>query len=86
MPNPYDALRDAAAAMAYALADNGHDEADPENEGCLGCAALAEYARAMRTDRPVGFVRSNGAGEIVFRQAGHPSNDPGDPWCPVFLP
>lgn len=35
--------------------------------------------------RPVGFVNHNGAGEIVFRQAGHPGNDPGPPWAPVYL-
>jgi hypothetical protein len=35
-------------------------------------------------DRPIGFVKHNGAGEIVFRQAGHPSNDPMEPWVPVY--
>lgn len=35
--------------------------------------------------RPVGFVQHNGAGEIIFRQAGHPSNDPEPPWRPVYL-
>lgn len=35
--------------------------------------------------RPIGFVKHNGAGEVTFRQAGHPGNDPGPPWAPVYL-
>ncbi len=37
--------------------------------------------------QPVGFAKSNGAGEIVFRQAGHPTNDAQlEPeWQPVYL-
>lgn len=36
----------------------------------------------------VGFARSAGAGEIRFRQAGHPDNerlDPEWPWQPVYV-
>lgn len=36
---------------------------------------------------PIGYVRSNGAGEIVFRQAGHSTNNDSlvaDGWLPVY--
>lgn len=36
----------------------------------------------MSHDEPVGFVKANGAGEIIFRQ-GHPANFP-PPWRPVY--
>jgi hypothetical protein len=42
-----DAIREAADAMAYALADEGHDEKEPSAGSCLGCAALAQYAKAL---------------------------------------
>lgn len=36
--------------------------------------------------QPVGWVKANGAGEVVFRQACHPANDAhlGPEWHPVF--
>lgn len=34
--------------------------------------------------RPLGFVLHNGSGELLFRQAGHPSNDPEPPWRPFY--
>lgn len=39
-------------------------------------------------DRPIGFAKHNGAGEIIFRQAGHPSYDAtllAEHWKPVWL-
>lgn len=42
----------------------------------------------MTDIRPVGFVKHNGCGEIIFRQAGHPSNDTAllnDGWLPVYI-
>jgi hypothetical protein len=47
--------------------------------------AEAERIAEMFEARPIGFVMHNGAGEIIFRQAGHPSTDPGPPWRPVQL-
>jgi hypothetical protein len=41
----------------------------------------------IETERPVGFVKRLGAGEIDWRQAGHPGNDEAllkDGWHPVF--
>ena len=43
----------------------------------------AEFDKPVEPQRPVGFVKHNGCGEILFRQAGHPSNDPEPPWRPV---
>ena len=40
-----DQLRAVAREMAVALADNGHDPGD--DEGCVGCAALAAYVDAV---------------------------------------
>lgn len=42
---------------------------------------------SIETERPVGFVKRLGAGEIDWRQAGHPGNDEAllkDGWHPVF--
>lgn len=51
-------------------------------------AEMAEVLRTLR-DRhnPIGWARSNGCGEIVFRQAGHPANDAKLPeeWHPVYV-
>lgn len=37
--------------------------------------------------RPIGHLKHNGCGEIIWRQIGHPSNDPTDDsgWKPVYL-
>ncbi len=73
-----------------------HNTSDPER-GCecgyaewvgekrAGDEAEAERIAEMFEARPIGFVMHNGAGEIIFRQAGHPSTDPGPPWRPVQL-
>ena len=42
---------------------------------------------SIKTERPVGFVKQVGAGEIIFRQAGHLLNDKAlfdEGWRPVF--
>jgi hypothetical protein len=36
----------------------------------------------------IGWAKANGAGEVIFRQAGHPANDaalPADGWRPLAL-
>lgn len=37
--------------------------------------AFDEIERTGKPPQPIGWVRPNGCGEIVFRQAGHPKND-----------
>lgn len=44
---------------------------------------VAEVER-LRGEEPVGFVKGNGAGEIIFRH-GHPGNYPVPPWRPVYV-
>jgi hypothetical protein len=51
-------------------------------DDCRVCSGLDSPPEA----HPIGYVRSNGAGEIVFRQAGHPGNDAqlGPEWKAVW--
>lgn len=46
------------------------------------------YVAVVDRREVLGWARPNGAGEIAFRQAGHPANDaglPGEGWRPLVL-
>lgn len=49
-----------------------------------GISGRMGWVQGKLCEEPIGFVRRNGAGEVVFQQ-GHPSNFR-PPWRPVFLP
>lgn len=47
----------------------------------------AEVAEAVEAFVHIGWAKHNGAGEIIFRQAGHPENDKNLAamhWSPVY--
>lgn len=78
---------DEIEAMAMMLADEldmDTLESEPElAERFLRHLAETRWQLWQRPLRPVGFVKANGAGHTVFRQAGHPHNDPTG-WTPVY--
>lgn len=53
----------------------------------LAVVAEAEERSERDEPSPVGWAKANGCGEIIFRQAGHTSNDErlGPEWYPVFM-
>lgn len=46
------------------------------------------YVAVVDQREIIGWAKSNGAGEVIFRQAGHPANDadlPAAGWRPLVL-